>query len=546
MKTIYKCFLLISVFFGPATIAADEITFRVRGVDVDIEKTIADADGESMGSQLKMELQNLDQSYDGVCCWVYAESETTVIASDITVAASDLNLVMRNVTIKAPEDGLLAHIILFNGHGSTIFGVKVEGPDDRSLIMIGDDTPNIIGIHLAGSNGNLIHCEASNMPDGNKSHCFHVAGDRARVSCCKAKNPGYTCFENRAPNATYDRLEATIDSPTPNGQNRLFNSGGNPNLDPGLLRVMNSKFTASYPADTPALLRRATFRIGNHQLFEMSDCLVELGENVTNAGAHVVKLSTGLVDASFERVVVTTANPDEYVGRTLSLAGNPSNNCTISECDFPSGIIAYTPTNKLSINDSSIGTLDSASHDLFYNMDRVKEIEIRNSDLSNSASMMHFGSAPAATNRLTLENVDFVSDTSINSFVFRSANYPARASFLNATDFTYRRADTGTASLYLAVRNQNRLAMTSAYSQYESDPGYNGLGSSLLFDSRFGVHQVASGDSMLGPPFVGMPGFEGDRIYLQKDSDPSAYGWDNADYWEYDVQDGEWVPYPGA
>ena len=541
MKTNCKCVLLVLLFLlgHSIDIAADEILFRVRGDNANFERTITAGDGgASVGSLLKEELELLG---DGVCCWVYAEHETTVIASKITVDASNLNLVMRNVTIKAPEGESFSNIIRFTGEDCIVFGVKVEGPDDRT-----ESTDPTSGIELTGTNGNLIHCEASNMPDGNRSRCFFVRGDEAKLSCCKAKNPGYTCIQSTAANATYDRIEAIIDSPTLNGNNRLFNSSGSPETDDGVVRIMNSKFTAMYPVDTPIELQEAVFRIGDHQLFEMSDCSIVFNENVDNrhAGNDVIKLSNRVEEAKFIHVDIETANPN-FRGHALQLASDDFSDdtkldCEILNCDFDQGILSAVTADSLIIKNSVIGRETSQEFYLFQSIGRVKTVRIEDTDLFNSGAMMHFGVNDSLDRKMSLKNVDFRSATSRQTtYVFSDAwyRYPRRASFLDAKNFTYGRTENGVYPLYLATTKVARLAMTSEPDEFDREGGCR----SLQFDDRyFGISGPAA---IPGPPFTEMPGVDGDRIYPHSDNDLSANNWDNADYWEYDDSAGEWQPY---
>ena len=151
--------------------------------------------------------------------------------------------------------------------------------------------------------------------------------------------------------------------------------------------------------------------------------------------------------------------------------------------------------------------------------------------------MIQFGVPDLLDSKLTLRNVDFKSQTDAkNSFVFHKPR--RRASFLDAVNFTYGEAESANPSytLYLAAGHIDRLAMTSATSAWTDAP----VGDSLLFDSRYGVHGLTSGKTMLGPPFDEMPGVEGNRIYPHPGNDLSKFGWggEEVDYWVY--SNGEW------
>lgn len=559
-KAIFTYLLLIIlVLLRPNNIVADdasEITVRV-GTNSDDTITLV-GNSQELGDLLK---QNLSALESGTYCWVYAQAETLVIAEGITVVADNLNLVMRNVTIKAHEDLIFSHIIRFSGSNNTIFGVKVQGPDNRELHH--PTKGHTSGIHVSGTNAKIISCESSNMPNGPNgawSHCFWVTGNGAEVSCCTASNPGYDCYSNRAANASYDRIESFIDSPTSNGYNRFFNSHGNENHAPGILTVRNAKFTASYDADTPNELRQAVVRIGSHQLFEMSDTDIELGENVNNAATrnHTIKLSTLLREARLNNVTIESENPS-FIGHNLSLASRQPPNpmvssdetvlldCKVTNCSFDHGIIALVAANSLDIRESSIGTLQNNKHYLFQGMGKVKDIRMEDTVLANSGTMLHFGgtSSSLPDSKITLRNVDFTSATRVTSFVFHGNNntYPRRASFLDAIDFTYDKSPDAVNPLYLASGRINRLAMTSASSDFDEDGNGDPDGDSLRFDSRFGVQGVTSGHTMLGPPFREMPGVDGDRIYPHPGNNPSLYGWGNAQYWEF--KNSVWEPYFG-
>ena len=258
---------------------------------------------------------------DGASVWVYAKSETHVIKSDIVVTANNINLVMQNVTIKAPEKAF-NHIIKFEGSNSTIFGVKVEGPDDRNLPNGSINTTS--GIHVTGDNCELIGCEASRTPNFPAStannHCFHIQGASTKVRSCKATNPGAICFKsgNGSSGSVYDRIEAIMESPTENSHSRFFTSF----LD-GEIEIKNSIFRASYPSDTPADHREAamvfdTVASGTVNV-TMSDCDINCGENVGENGVPVIKLSIGVKEANFTRVAIASEDED-YNGHSLSLA----------------------------------------------------------------------------------------------------------------------------------------------------------------------------------------------------------------------------------
>lgn len=540
MKYLKPTHILLTILLlfltAPRVVAADDINVQVRFANQDRFFRLV-GNSVELGSMLRDLLSDLDS---GTSCWVYAQSETTAMAQGIVVDASHLNLVMRNVTIKA-RGGAFRHVIRFEGVNTTIFGVKVEGPDDRRIV----DKDNRIGIDFAGANGQIIGCEASNMPDGN-SFCFFVRGNRARVSRCRATNPGYACFQNVAKSATYDQIEAVIDSPTLNTHNRLFNSHGYQPNDPGHLLITNSTFKASYADNTPIKLQEAAIRIGDVRLFEMRACKIELGDNVNNvvSGNHIIKLSSLVRNGKFVNLTIKTTNPD-FRGHALSLAGGKPGrpmNCQISHCDFAHGIVALTKTKNLLIDGSSIGTLKNKKRYLLQSFGNVKNIRILNSNLANSDVMMHFGVPDPGDSKLTVRNVKFKSGAPRTSYVFSDArkNYPVRASFLDAIDFSYEKSKSSdTHPLYLAAGHTVRLAMTSASSQ-------NANGNSLLFDGRHGVKNITSAKSMLGPPFAGMPGIDGDKIYLKKDefNDPSAHGWRNADYWEYDAPSKTWKAHP--
>ena len=80
---------------------------------------------------------------------------------------------------------------------------------------------------------------------------------------------------------------------------------------------------------------------------------------------------------------------------------------------------------------------------------------------------------------------------------------------------------------------------------------YRGLDNTLLFDPDLGVAKQtkdgrtvnATGSSkILGPPFIGISGQAGDKIFLSTEQNRHNYGWENADFWSWDSAFNRWVP----
>ena len=501
-----------------------------------------------VSNQLKQILTN--QLVDGCSCFVWADQPYETPFANVSVKANQCKINFHNVLLKAPVGLPFDHVLRLAGIGIKLTGAQVDG-NGPAIDAMGNNTGRGEGIRVVGSDCQLVDCRASNMPDGSVANCFYIAGENSSVYRCQGINPGYACFRNVANSAIFDQIEARIDRATRNGRNRLFNVDSTLAVERGTVTIRNSMLHADFTdKHLPDKLREVVMNFDPGDSNEkgldnlvIENCTIKLGESVRSIRNHHVFKIKNVTHSRLDKLTVMT--PLSYQGWVMRLQKTQADitmNCQVLNCHWDQGINFDSELKTMIISNCQLGKPTSYANELLNDINFPIDMLIERSRLIHQKSLASLRSDNKKC-RLKIRNVSFISETSNpNTYVFRS-KVPTRPSFFNAINFQYAKSDGSPKhhKLWLAYSPATRLALSS----------YRGLDNTLLFDPDLGVAKQtkdgrtvnATGSSkILGPPFIGISGQTGDKIFLSTEQNRHNYGWENADFWSWNSAFNRWVP----
>ena len=275
----------------------------------------------------------------------------------------------------------------------------------------------------------------------------------------------------------------------------------------------------------------------------IENCTIKLGESVRSIRNHHVFKIKNVTHSRLDKLTVMT--PLSYQGWVMRLQKTQADitmNCQVLNCHWDQGINFDSELKTMIISNCQLGKPTSYANELLNDINFPINMLIERSRLIHQKSLASLRSDNKKC-RLKIRNVSFISETSNpNTYVFRS-KVPTRPSFFNAINFQYAKSDGSPKhhKLWLAYSPATRLALSS----------YRGLDNTLLFDPNQGVAKrtkdgrtsTTTGSSeVLGPPFVGISGQAGDKIFLSTRQNRHNYGWENADFWSWDSAFKRWAP----
>jgi len=448
-----------------------------------------------------------------------------------------------------------------------------EDPEDQPL---GEELRGM-GIWIAADHCCAIGCVSNNMPNGTKANNFEVSRDWAIVAGCTAKNPGRSCFQNTATalHSTYCNIRGIVEFNYPDNDKecRLFNITTLQPDPTGRVSILNSFFRADIQDVSLAPEFRSSglgfsvsggapptdpdYGLAN---LVLKDVRIELGEHMSATSKHIFKVNN-VRNSWFEDVVITTH--DDFVGHAMrvnnqekptQVVGNEPMKITLVRCDWDQGINFTVPVKRLSIASSKLGKRTSRTDELLANINLLEEGHLSSVAMRHRSCMASVGVDPRVPNpKLSVRNgsyffCDLHNDGTSEhvefekNCVFRVADpkevgdpvglvrlRPISGDFLNIRDRLALTSDEGDDNSYLFdPENRNGFSVNRT--------SENGVSNDPL--EPYWGHEV------LGPPFTGLPGHAGTKIYLEEGTDPDAYGWQNAAYWVYDEVAGAWAPAP--